>query len=352
MESIILNMPLSRQGHGNARGIAETCDFCYPVRTMKSILFLLFASVAVHAAPLQAVPTGNLRLFLLIGQSNMAGRGRNYETDNADNPRILKLDGDGNWVSGIEPVHFDKRAAGACLATSFAREYIKDNPDETVGLIPCAVGGTGIDRWVPGGDLFKKAVSRAHRAEKDGQIIGILWHQGEHDASRKERADTYERKLESVVDGFRRELGSEVPFIAGGLGEYLPDHRSRKGEPDIPFSREVREATRRVMDRMPRCGFASSTGITETIGDTLHFSTPSLRAFGLRYYAAWKEIANMLIGKYASRDYALLVDGKPVEVVATPKREHWEKAGKGLHVCADGNYSSPLSHLRPKRRSR
>ncbi len=67
---------------------------------MKSILFLLFASVAVHAAPLQAVPTGNLRLFLLIGQSNMAGRGRNYQTDNADNPRILKLDGDGNWVSG------------------------------------------------------------------------------------------------------------------------------------------------------------------------------------------------------------------------------------------------------------
>ena len=301
------------------------------------ILKLFSTALAVFIAC--SAGAQDMRLFLLVGQSNMAGRGRNYQNDNADNPAIVKLDKDGNWVSATEPVHFDKRAAGAGLSTSFAREYIKSNPGEKVGLIPCAVGGTGIRRWVPGGDLFKKAVERARIAEKDGQIIGILWHQGEHDASAKERADIYERQLTAVVEGFRKELGSQVTFVAGGLGEYLPNHRNKQGEPDIPYSKEVTAATRRVMERLPRCGFASSEGITETIGDTLHFSTSSLREFGRRYYAVWSALANTTIGKYRSRDYELLVDGTPVEVIATPRRENWKKPGVGLRVSAEGSYS-------------
>ena len=113
---------------------------------LTTLLFVLFAALAVQAK--------DMRLFLLVGQSNMAGRGKNFQNDNAANPAILKLDKDGNWTSGVEPVHFDKRAAGAGLSTSFARAYVADHPGETVGLIPCAVGGTGINRWVPGGDLF------------------------------------------------------------------------------------------------------------------------------------------------------------------------------------------------------
>ena len=298
---------------------------------LTTLLFVLFAALAVQAK--------DMRLFLLVGQSNMAGRGKNFQNDNAANPAILKLDKDGNWTSGVEPVHFDKRAAGAGLSTSFARAYVADHPGETVGLIPCAVGGTGINRWVPGGDLFEKAVDRAHQAEKDGQIVGILWHQGEHDASRRERSDTYEKKLESVVDGFRRALGSEVPFVAGGLGEYLAEYRNKQGELSIPFHGQVTDTTRRVMERLPRCAFVPSAGILETVGDGLHFSTPSLREFGRRYYRAWKAIANETIGKYLSRDYALLVDGRPVDVIATPRRESWRKPGKGLRVSEDGSYS-------------
>jgi len=251
---------------------------------MKFVISMLSIAAALSGA------AQDMRLFLLVGQSNMAGRGKKYQSDNADNPAILKLDKAGSWTNCVEPVHFDKRSAGACLATSFAREYVKDNPGEKVGLIPCAVGGTGIKRWIPGGDLFKKAVERARIAEKAGQIVGILWHQGEHDASKKELADIYESQLTAVVEGFRKELGSQVAFVAGGLGEYLPNHKNKQGKADIPYSKEVTAATKRVMAKLPRCAFASSDGITETIGDTLHFSTPSLREFGRRYYREWNSI--------------------------------------------------------------
>lgn len=282
----------------------------------------------------------DMRLFLLVGQSNMAGRGKNYQSDNAANPSILKLDKDGKWVSCVEPVHFDRpKMVGACLATSFAREYVKDNPGETVGLIPCAVGGSGIRRWLPGGELFKKAVARAKIAEQDGQIVGILWHQGESDSKTKELADAYETNLTAVVEGFRKELGSQVPFVAGGLGEYLSNYRNKQGETSLLHYKEVADATRRVMAKLPRCAFVSSSGITETIGDNLHFSTPSLREFGRRYYREWKAIANRVIGKYLSNDYAVLVNGRPIEVLATPFNEKWKTPGVGLRVLDYGSYS-------------
>ena len=53
-------------------------------------------------------------------------------------------------------------------------------------------------------------------ALKNGKLKGILWHQGESDAT-LERAPKWGAKFESMIKSFRRELG-DVPFIAGELG--------------------------------------------------------------------------------------------------------------------------------------
>ena len=77
--------------------------------------------------------------FLLIGQSNMAGRG--YKTDVApiENPK-LKVLRNGRWSGLVVPVNPDRSTAGINLAESFADLYQKDHGCE-VGLIPCADGG-------------------------------------------------------------------------------------------------------------------------------------------------------------------------------------------------------------------
>ena len=72
------------------------------------------------------------------------------------------------------------------------------NKDVKIGLIPCAVGGTRIDRWMESGDLWSNAVKRAKIALKSGKLKGILWHQGESDATSK-LAPKWGAKFESMI---------------------------------------------------------------------------------------------------------------------------------------------------------
>ena len=77
-------------------------------------------------------------LILLIGQSNMAGRGLMGEVAPLENARIEMLR-DGEWQPASEPLHTDKETAGIGLAMSFAAEYLKTSPDVHVGLIPLSL---------------------------------------------------------------------------------------------------------------------------------------------------------------------------------------------------------------------
>ena len=76
--------------------------------------------------------------FLMIGQSNMAGRG--FESDvepiNAENLYVMRS---GIWEKFYVPVNPDEPQAAISLAESFAESYVRDHKCE-VGLIPCAKG--------------------------------------------------------------------------------------------------------------------------------------------------------------------------------------------------------------------
>ena len=109
---------------------------------------LLFTAAAIAAA-LACDAQGNMDLYLLIGQSNMAGRGVLTYSNRVSADGIFKLDADGEWQAAEEPIHFDKPSiAGAGIAASFARAMADRRRGVPIGLIPCAVGGTSINRWV------------------------------------------------------------------------------------------------------------------------------------------------------------------------------------------------------------
>lgn len=184
------------------------------------------------------------------------------------------------------------------LPASFEEAYHKDNPREKIEVVSCVAGESSIKRWMPGGDLFVEAVRCARLAETNGQIVGILWQHGDRDAKNAEDAKAYWYRLESVVKGFRNELGYPVPFVAGG-----PEG--------------VAAAVKRVMETLPRCAFVPSN----------------------RYYQAWNSIANRLVGKYVSQDYSLLVGGRATEVIATPFSESWKAPGRQVTVQPIGRYS-------------
>ena len=247
----------------------------------------------VFAVPdwaLKLPPKDKLHLYLLVGQSNMAGRGDLSKTDPISSDRIITLAKDNEWDVGKEPLHFDKRTAGAGLGMSFARAMADAEPGVTIGLVPCAVGGTSIWQWEqPGRELFDKTIKRARRAMQDGTLKGILWHQGESNCASEKDAKVWGPRFTEMVKAMRAELG-DVPVVAGELGEYLKDNKDKNGRCNFPYAGVINESLHAAEGNLAKYAVVSAQGLTPN-KDNLHFDTPSLRTFGNRYAEAMRALA-------------------------------------------------------------
>ena len=240
-----------------------------------------------------------IHALLMIGQSNMAGRGDFADVEPIVNPELRVLR-NGRWRSFFTPVNPDRPFSGVSLAESFADAYQKDHR-VTTGLIPCADGGTRLDQWKPGSLLFDHAVLQARLAARTANIAGILWHQGESDCE-EGLCESYLEKLEAFYAALTGALRLEgVPFIVGGLGDFLSQ---RDGA--APYFRSVNRQIRMFAERHPMVGFASAEGLGGK-PDHLHFTAASARAFGLRYYEAFRllEDRNMVFVEKPCEDEAL-----------------------------------------------
>ena len=227
-----------------------------------------------------------MKSFLLIGQSNMAGRGEFGEVPEIINEKCFMLR-NGRWVPMREPINpdravFDYFHSGRGLSASFADEYAK-HFDESVGLIPCADGGTKLAQWMPGEILYDNAVNNAKLAQRTSEIVGILWHQGENDSHFEEDANTYQERFIKMLTTLRRDLGKEdLPVIVGEIGRFASNYKNGK----LKFMGTVNEALRTMPDVLKNCGFASSEDLTHR-GDFIHFDSKSYRIFGKRYFEAF-----------------------------------------------------------------
>ena len=269
------------QPHTSKLGIPFSKGFIY-------FVFLLVDSVSAQDVSL---PTKErFQLFLLVGQSNMAGRGEIANQDTTPHSRVLMLDKTGKWVAAIDPMHFDKPAAGVGLGKTFGQIIADADPGVTVGLIPCAVGGSPIDAWKPGeyyaptkSHPWDDSMKRADIALKSGTLSGILWHQGESDSNR-ELSEAYEAKLHDLIKRFRGKLNSNnVPFIVGQMGKF---EDARWDE----FHFQVDLAHRALPAKVPNTSYVSSVGLNHK-GDKVHFDSESFRELGKRYAEAYQGLA-------------------------------------------------------------
>ena len=221
-------------------------------------------------------------LYLLIGQSNMAGRGVVGQTDQTPHEHVFMLGKAGIWLAATDPVHFDKpEVVGVGPGLSFGKTIACYDQTRKIGLIPAAVGGSSIASWKQGGfhkqtgsHPYDDAISRARIAMKNGTLKGILWHQGEAD-SNAEKLPVYKSTLTKMAASFRRDLGSpDVPFIVGGLGDFFEQRH--------PQSAEITAILRDAPGFISNTGFVSARGLSHK-GDGVHFSAQSARDLGGRY---------------------------------------------------------------------
>lgn len=110
---------------------------------IKRILLICLVCVTALASQAQTAVASSAHtyVFLLAGQSNMAGRGKPQLQDTTVVSNIYMLNAAMQWVPAREPLHFDKPAiVGVGPGFAFAREIMRKDQQAIIYLIPAAVG--------------------------------------------------------------------------------------------------------------------------------------------------------------------------------------------------------------------
>ncbi|MBQ2999404.1 MAG: sialate O-acetylesterase [Clostridia bacterium] len=226
--------------------------------------------------------------FVLMGQSNMAGRGLLSDVEKIDNDlcfmyRMM------HWIKMEEPINLDallddEFASGVGLSASFADTYAKTY-GESVGLIPCAKGGAKLSLWMPGTPLFEQAVLLTKFAMQETELKGILWHQGESDCRLQEDFDAYPERFLLILTEFRNRIGRpDLPIVIGEISNHISDRWGR-----LAGYQKLNETLHALADQLPNCAIVDC-GEFPLKPDGIHFNAESLRKMGNLYFEKYQEL--------------------------------------------------------------
>ena len=220
----------------------------------------------------------------------MAGRGKVSKVDLTPHPRVFALNRNDVWLLGKDPLHFDKPIAGVGPGLAFGKAMAKMDSTVTIGLIPCAAGGSPISVWKKGGYWpqtksrpYDEMLRRVRIARQHGELKGILWHQGESD-SMAEKAEKYEKNLTEFISRLRKDLNApKVPFLVGGMSDPLMARN--------PHAKIVDRSLRNVAEKSKLSAYVSAQGL-KLKSDNVHFDAESARTLGTRYAEVFKSMTS------------------------------------------------------------
>lgn len=234
-------------------------------------------------------------IFLLLGQSNMAGRGEMIEGDTGvidDNVFLLdsagKVELATNPLNRYSSIRKKNLTQGMGPGYSFAKK-ISQSTGRKVLLVVNARVGSLMCEWEKGNEagFFEEAVRRARQAEAHGgRVKAVLWHHGEGDS----KDTTYLRRLAGMVRDLRSELGNdELPFIAG-------EHAHWRGA-----SKEFNRRLSQITDYIPNSSYITAQDCPQLENTTApYFGREGQINLGERY------AAKVLRMCYLNPDFSML----------------------------------------------
>ena len=262
-------------------------------------------SVACGLAFLGAVtafadPDPNFHIYLAFGQSNMEGQGDIEQQDKTVDPRFQMLQADekcsdrklGEWYDAVPPL---AHCHGAKLGPTdyFGRTMVEKTDEKIrVGVIVIAVGGCSIQLfesnlsqsymstqadWFKervnayGGNPYNRLIEMGKKAQEDGVIKGIIFHQGETDNGDAQ----WPSKVKAVYDNIIKDLGlgDDIPFLAG---EVFRGNQTYNG---------ALQNINKLPQQSKNFYVVSSEGFNQSLNDMMnvHFTSQEYRDFGARY---------------------------------------------------------------------
>lgn len=217
-----------------------------------------------------------LHSYLLIGQSNMAGRAPLLPKDKLPVKNAYLFNDKDQWEPlGPQPINIystiRKNASMQRLSMglTFAQSMLEGTKGISIGIISNAKGGSSILEWAPGTRFFKEAVKRAKAASKTSTLKGILWHQGEANWNNNK----YNELLTEFITALRKELNAPgLPVVAGQINN------------NPKFNKNILKVTK----ILPNSAVASTEGLKAM--DRWHFDNKSMKILGRRYAEAMKKL--------------------------------------------------------------
>ena len=182
---------------------------------------------------------GKLRVFLLMGQSNMHGTARAEKLKPPYNEKHerIRIWANGRWEYFLPRQRF---GPGVSMAHQLADLW----PDDTIGIIKVSVGGTGIrafeKNWTferaqrtwdgKKGPLYRDVMNAVAEAKNISQpeFCGFVWKQGGADGTQQDLADEYYETFKKLVSDLRTDLNA--PDLPVFVLTYLPDDELLKIE--------------------------------------------------------------------------------------------------------------------------
>lgn len=257
--------------------------------------FALASAVSTMAAP-----DPNFHIYIAFGQSNMEGQGDIEQQDKTVDPRFQMLATDekcsdrklGQWYDAVPPL---AHCQGAKLGPTdyFGRTMVEKTDEKIkVGVIVVAINGCSIQvfqsnldqgylsqqaSWFMdrvnayGGNPYNRMIEMGKKAQEDGVIKGIIFHQGETDNSDAQ----WPSKVKAVYDNIIKDLGlgDDIPFLAG---EVFRGNSTYSG---------ALKNINSLPQQSKNFYVVSSEGFDQSLNDFLnvHFTTQEYRDFGKRY---------------------------------------------------------------------
>lgn len=236
-------------------------------------------------------PVKNLDLYLCIGQSNMAGRGKLSPELMDTLPNVYLLNAEGKFEPAANPLNrystIGKEIHWQQLGPSYSFAKKMATKKHRVGLVVNARGGSSIHEWMKNAEkgYYNEAVKRVKEAMKYGKLKAIIWHQGEADCHRPAE---YRNQIIQLMTDLRKDLGMpDLPVVVGQISQWNWTKKPHIPEGTKPFNDMIKE----LPTLLPNSAYVSSERLTPLKNENdPHFDAASQLILGERYAKEVKKL--------------------------------------------------------------
>ncbi len=229
-------------------------------------------------------------IFVLAGQSNMAGVGHFNELPNwlKVKPRNVEF-----YQYGRLARFSDQPLGRIGPEVAFSKFIAAYYPGRRIAIVKYAVGGTSIYDWAKNWnprisrrltdspirnslyDVIRRQIGWSHVLDNQNTVSAFLWMQGERDARFPDAANAYLGNISNLINDFRRDYQSpSAQFILGRINP--PSSVNR------PAVNIVRRAQENISRQKRNTNFINTDDLQKH-PDQIHYNTRGQILLGRRF---------------------------------------------------------------------